>query len=383
MAKRDNDLDKLITELVGIETENPPGNEEPCAKYIADWFADQGIDVEFVREPYENRPQIVVQVGNGDPTLVLNGHVDVVPAGDRDQWEYDPYEAEIEDGVLYGRGSADMKAGVGVAMRTVADLSSEIESGELDGSLVFHAAIGEETAEPGTKTLLEEYDGDYGVVLEPTGLRTATSTKGLAWYKFTLKGEPSHASHPDQGRNAILDADPLLQALKEYDDRVRDRKDELVDTAYSTVTQFQAGTKENVVPENATVTIDRRFLPDESVEEIDDEIDDLVSEVEEEYGITIGWERTRTYSSASIPVNSHLAEVFREHSATVAGVPDESWGFPAANDVRNFVNDAEMEAITWGPGDLNQAHSFDEHVALEETATSLRTLKRVSRDLLS
>lgn len=378
----DEELSEVITELVSCETENPPGNEASAAKFITSWFESRGIESTLVTVPYENRPQVAAQVGEGDPTIVLNGHIDVVPAGDRDHWSYAPYEAERVGNDLYGRGSADMKTGVAIGMLTVATLRSELETGDLTGSIVFHAAIGEETAEPGTKTLLEEgYDGDYGVVLEPTGMRTATSEKGLAWYKFTVDGEPSHASRPDQGRNAILQARPLLDAISEYDETVRTRTDELVGRAYATVTELAAGTKENVVPENAVITVDRRFLPSESIEEIDGEIEDIAASTAANHEIEISWERTRTYESAAIEADSMLAEVFRDNSAAVADVDPEPWGVSASTDVRNFINDAGMEAITWGPGDLSEAHTYDEHIDLTEATTGLRVLEASLRDL--
>lgn len=383
-TERTDDLDELISALVQRETENPPGNERECAEYIVDWFAERNIDAELVDEPYPDRPQVGARVGEGEPVLVLNGHIDVVPAGDIDQWTHDPYGAEVEDGDLYGRGSTDMKTGVAIAMLATADLADEIESGELDGSVVFHAAIGEETAEPGTKTLLEQgYDGNYGVVLEPTGMRTATSEKGLAWYELTVSGDPSHASRPDQGENAIQSARPVLDALATYDEEVRTREDDLVGRAYSTVTMLKAGTKENVVPEQATITIDRRFLPDESVEAIDTEIDDLLTEVAADSDVEVSWERTRTYESAAIDVDSPLAEVFRRHSAEVADVPTDPWGIKASTDVRNFVNDADIEAITWGPGDISQAHTYDEHVDLSAAADGFETLRGAAREILA
>jgi len=378
------ELTALIADLVTIETENPPGNERPCAEFVHEWFTERGIDADLVHEPYEDRPQVAARVGEGDPTVVLNGHIDVVPAGDREGWRHDPYGGTVADGRLYGRRSADMKTGVAVAMLTAADLREDLEAGDLPGSLVVHAAVGEETAEPGTKTLLERgYDGDYGVVLEPTGMRTATSEKGLAWYEITVEGEPSHASRPDQGTNAIADAVPVVEALEAYDREIRAREDDLVGRAYATVTQFEAGTKENVVPERATVTVDRRFLPSESAAEIDAEIDGLLAEVAAEHGLEVSWERTRTYESAAIDVDSHLAETVREHSHRVAGVPRDPWGVSASTDVRNFVNDAGMEAVTWGPGPLDQAHTYDEYVGLGEAADGLRALKAAVRDLLS
>jgi len=357
-SRTDDELTALIGELVSLETENPPGNEKKAAQFVHEWLTDHSIDATLVDEPYVDRPQVVARVGEGSPTVVLNGHIDVVPAGDQDKWDHPPYAADVDDGQLYGRGSADMKAGVAVGMRALTDLKADINDGDLSGSLVFHAAIGEETGEPGTKTLLEQgYDGDYGVVLEPTGMRTATSEKGLAWYEITVEGDPSHASRPDQGDNAIKNAQPVLDALEAYDEKISDREDDLVGQARATITKIEAGTKENVVPENAVITIDRRFLPSESADAIDDEIDALLSDAEADHGVETSWERIRTYESASIDVDSDLAEVFRAQSAERAGVSTDPWGVKGSTDVRNFVNDADIEAITWGPGEIEQAHT--------------------------
>lgn len=378
------ELRELVADLVSIDTTNPPGRERACAKYIVGWFDDRGIDADLVEAPYADRPQAAVKVGSGDPTLVFNGHIDVVPVGDRDEWTHDPFGAHVDGDRLYGRGSVDMKTGVAIGMLATAELADEVRSDELSGSVVFQAAIGEETAEPGTKTLLERgYDGDYGVVLEPTGMRTATREKGLAWYEITVEGDPSHASRPDQGRNAIDQARPVLDALETYDAEIRTRDDELLGSAYATVTMFQAGTKENVVPERAVISVDRRFLPSESAATIDEEIDELVSSVAAEHGIDVSWDRTRTYESAAIDDESDLADVFRDHSASVAGVPSEPWGIEASTDVRNFVNDAGIEAITWGPGDISQAHTYNEHVDLAAAEDGLEALLGASRDVLA
>lgn len=376
MPETTDRLQSLISELVSCETENPPGDEAAAATFILEWFSDRGIDAELVSEPDPDRPQVAVRVGDGNPTVVLNGHIDVVPAGNRDHWSYDPYAAEVVDGRLYGRGSADMKTGVALAMLATVDFAQKFANDELTGSVVFHAAMGEETAEPGTKTLLDiGYSGDYGVVLEPTNMRTATSEKGLAWYEITVEGTPSHASRPDQGSNAIVNTQPVVTALQEYDEEVRQRHDDLVGQAYATITEFDAGTKENVVPESATITIDRRFLPSESADQLDEEIAEILESVEAEHDIVTSWRRTRTYESAEIPVDSHLAEIFRESSANHADTPRDPWGIQASTDVRNLVNDENIEAITWGPADLAQAHTYDEHVDLDEAVTGLEVLE--------
>jgi succinyl-diaminopimelate desuccinylase len=385
-ATHRDDLASLLAALVGIPTENPPGEERAYAEFVVEWFEQRDIDAELVGDPFEDRPQAVARVGDGEPTLVLNGHLDVVPAGDA--WTYDPYGGDIEDGRLYGRGSADMKAGIAVAMLAAADLQAEIESGTLDGSLVVHGAIGEETGDPGTKRLLERgWDGDYGIVLEPTDFHVATSAKGLAWYDLRATGESAHASQPDRATNAIDIARHLADAVDEYDADLRTHEDDLVGPAYATVTQFVAGAGTNraVIPDEARVTVDRRILPNESVDDVDREIAALVEEVAAEYGVRVDWERDEmgTYEAASIPVDSPLAETVREHAAAVADAPTDPWGIRASTDVRNFVNDADIDAVTWGPGKLEQAHTVDEYIELADAEKGLEVVKRVARDLLS
>jgi len=380
------ELVDLVSTLVRLESENPPGNEAACAEYITDWFDERDIEATLLDAPDADRPQVGARVGTGSPTLVLNGHVDVVPAGDHDRWTHDPYGGDVVDGRLYGRGSADMKTGLAIGMLVLASLREEVESGVIPGSLVFHAAMGEETADPGTATLLESgFDGDYGVVLEPTDFRVATSAKGLVCYEISVSGEASHASRPDQGTNAISAALPVVAALDEYDGRLREREDDLVGRAYATITQFEAGTESNlaVLPERATFVLDRRVLPAEAVADVDEEVASVLAAVERDHGVAVEWERIQTYASASVSHDCRLAGLFREHTAAVTDAPGDPWGIEAATDVRNFVNDAGVEAITWGPANLAQAHTVDEHVDVDDAVAGLEILERATRDLLS
>jgi succinyl-diaminopimelate desuccinylase len=382
-----DELAELAAELVRIPTENPPGDERPCAEFVVEWFDDRGIDATLVEKPSADRAQAVAEVGSEkeSPTLVLNGHLDVVPPGDRDQWTRDPFAGTVADGTLYGRGSADMKTGLAIAMLAVRDLAEEIENDTLDGSLVFHAAMGEETGDPGTRTLLEEgYDGDYAVVLEPTDFRVGTSAKGVVTYRIGVEGSASHASRPDQGTNAIDATRKALAALDDYDDRLREREDPLVGRGYATVTEFEAGTDSNmaVVPDRAEFLLDRRILPDERFEEVEAEIEGVLAEVEREVGVEIDLTLVQHYASAGIPADHPLATRFRELSSELADASEEPWGLEAATDAREFV-EAGIPAVIWGPGELAQAHTADECIDLDDAALGLEILKRAARGLLS
>lgn len=379
------DVLDLARSLVRIDSENPPGEEAACARFVHDWLAERGVDVELVAEPIPDRPQVAAPVGAGDPTLVLNGHLDVVPADDPAEWARNPYGATVEGGRLYGRGAADMKSDLDVAMVALLELREAIAAGDLDGSVVFHAAVGEETAVPGTRTLLERgYDGDYGVVLEPTDFRVATSAKGLVCYEITVAGAPSHASRPDQGRNAVLEARPVVDAIEAYDRRLREREDPLVGTAYANVTRFEAGVGGNlgVLPGTAKLVLDRRVLPDEDVADVRAEVDALLADVRADHGVETRVEEIQRYESAAVDPDCALTETIRDHTAAVTGERPDPWGIEAATDVRNLVNDAGMEAVTWGPGELAQAHTYDESIAVSDVRDGLDVLLRVARDVL-
>lgn len=102
----DDELTAVIGELVSRETENPPGNETRAAEFVHEWLTERDVDATLVREPYEDRPQVAARVGDGDPTVVLNGHIDVVPAGNRDEWSRPPYAAAVDDGASTGAAAS-------------------------------------------------------------------------------------------------------------------------------------------------------------------------------------------------------------------------------------------------------------------------------------
>jgi len=376
----DAEAGELLADLVSHDSQNPPGRERACATFIADWLRDAGIDAELIHDPFPDRPQVRATIGAGSPDadhLVLNGHVDVVPPGDRDRWSVDPFEGVVDADAdrVYGRGASDMKSGVAAAMLATRELATE----GIDGRLTLTFAVGEETAEPGTKTLVEGLDADYGIVLEPTELEVHTAGKGLAWYVATVSGVAAHASRPHLGANAV---DGLLSAdgpLGEYRDRIAERTHPLLGASLCTPTMVEGGTKENVLAERAELRFDRRFLPSESVDELDAEMRELFDPLRED-GFDVSVERTRTYDAAEIPVDSPIAETVRRHASAVAGAPTAPAGKDAATDQRNLVNDAGVPTIIWGPGTPAQSHTVDEWARTDLLVDAVEVLCRTVED---
>jgi succinyl-diaminopimelate desuccinylase len=374
-----NDVDAeeaaaLLSDLIAIDTQNPPGRERDCATFIHEALSEWGIRSRLVDEPFADRPQVVAEIGRGDPdagALVLNGHMDVVPPGDHKRWTHDPFGGAIEDGRAYGRGASDMKSGLAAAM-----LAGRVaaESDAVDGTLLLTFAVGEETAEPGTKHLVKELDADFGVVLEPTELVVDTAGKGLAFYTATIRGKSCHASRPHLGRNALAAAASMHGSLSAYQQRIGERTNPLLGQSLCTPTVMRAGEKENVIPNTAELRFDRRFLPSERLAGLDREMKELFDPIRDEFDVTV--ERTRTYEAAEIPVDADIAEVFRRWSHEVAGVDTSPHGKNAATDQRNFVNDAGIPAIIWGPGTPAQSHAVDEYARVDLLVQAVEVLCR-------
>lgn len=382
--RADSDIVELAGELIGFESENPPGAERECAEFIADWFTANDIDAELVASPEPDRPSVAARIGSGAPTLVLNGHTDVVPVDEPDDWSVEPYEGTIDGDRLYGRGSADMKTGVALAMVLARDLAPIIEDDGTAGSLVVHAVAGEETGYPGAEAVLEAgYEGDMGIVLEPTHLRVATRAKGVSTFRLIIEGESSHASRPDQGHNPIDDLQRLLTEVHEYDADLRSRSDPLCGQAFATVTQVDAGVDQNmaVIPGRAEVLMDRRVLPEETYEDVEAEVHELIETLRAE-GMRIERELVQHYDSSIVESDCPVAQVVSSHANDIAGTATDPIGLEAATDARALVS-AGIETIIWGPGSLEQAHTVDEWISLGEVKFARSILEQSIRELLN
>lgn len=383
---REEEIVTLLQELVRIPSRNPPGEEKECAEYVMQKMLDWGLVAELIPEPFPDRPQVAATYeGTEDkPTLVLNGHLDVVPEGDAKRWSVNPFGGVFKDGKIYGRGSCDMKGGIAAMMIAAKALK---ESGvRLRGNLILQFAIGEETGEPGTKHLLVDkgIKGDWEIVLEATNLKVATAEKGLAWFHITVKGEPAHASTPELGINAISKATKLVLALEKYDQEISKRKHQLLGRAICSVTLIEGGTKENIIPESCKIAIDRRFLPQESMNNIENELESVLSSLwKQDPEFECELRRKMVYESAEIPVDSMIAEVVRKNVKKVTGVTSEPYGSWGSTDVRNFINDAKIPAITWGPGDPIKDHAIDESIEISQVVDTAKVLVLTAIDLLT
>lgn len=360
------DVDALVEAtraLVAADSSNPPGREREVATVARRLLEPLGVDVTEI-EPAPGRVSLVATVGacNGSrPVLLVNGHLDVVPA-DPGSWSRDPFAGEIDDGRLYGRGAADMKGGIAAAIEALAAVRRS-PAGVPACDLVFHLVADEEAGgRLGTAELVARglVHADACIDPEPTGLAVCIAERGLLQAVVTVHGVPAHASEPHRGVSAIEKAARVVLALHGAD---FGEEHPLLGRPSANVGLIEGGSAFNVVAERCTLGIDRRLLPgatrDGAVASIRERIDALGDpDLDYEIGVHL-------FGEASELPRDHpfLAWMTRAYEEAL-GRPPAIVGMQFTTDARFIRNDAGVPAVVCGPGELDQAHRVDESVAI-------------------
>ncbi len=377
-------LAAALSRLVAVRSVNPGTSERAMLDQVGRELDGLGLETSVIEFAPDRTSLAAVLRGSRDgPALVLNGHMDTVPSGDRALWSADPFGGEIREGAVWGRGALDMKGGL-VAQIACAHALAEHRR-HLRGRLVLHFAAGEECGEPGTLSLLQGgFTGDYGIVTEPTDLAVATAMRGVVWHTIRLVGAGTHAGTASAGRNPVAVLPALLSALQRYDEDLARRSHPLIAPPGASVTGVRAGVEHNAIPDVCEIVVDRRMLPGETPEAVGRELERVTREA---------LAGADGYQWAVNPLHHPFipAEVDRESAfaAQVGAVVEQETGrevpiigTPYGSDVRNLVNDAGIEAITFGAGDVRLCHCPDEHLPTADLRMAASVITRVAADLL-
>ena len=205
---------ELLSRLIQVDTTNPPGNETPAAKLIAEEIEGKGLEYKLL-ESAPGRGNIVAWAESRQPgpTVLLLSHLDVVPANP-EEWTVDPFSGLVKDGYVWGRGAIDNKLSAAVLLRVFLDLA---ETGKFKGRLIYAATADEEMGgRMGAGWLVEKHPelvradylinegGGFEIPGKHSVFTVQTAEKGVYWFKLTFKGKPGHASIPRSGENALL-----------------------------------------------------------------------------------------------------------------------------------------------------------------------------------
>jgi succinyl-diaminopimelate desuccinylase len=250
-----DNLTPLLEELIKIDSSTKAGANEAVA-YCEQWLREQGLPVKKIEN--HGFHMLVCEIGQGSHTIVLNGHIDVIEAEER---QFQPY---IKDGKMYGRGAVDMKAGVAASMLAAVQLKDR----DLTSRVMLQIVPDEETGGiNGTKYLTEKgYLGDFIICGEPTNMGIAIQSKGVIQLDITVLGKPAHGSRPWEGANAITKAIGLYEEILELP--FAQESSPMFTKPSINLAKIQGGTVYNKVPDRCQMSLDIRYLPNQSPEDI-------------------------------------------------------------------------------------------------------------------
>uniref|UniRef100_UPI000B7DCFC1 M20 family metallopeptidase n=1 Tax=Candidatus Entotheonella palauensis TaxID=93172 RepID=UPI000B7DCFC1 len=276
----DDEVSDLLQKLIQFDSCNPPGREEPVAEFLADVMAEAGLEVTLMRFAPDRANVLGRWRGVGDqPALLFNGHLDTVPVN-KEQWQHDPHAGLIEDGILHGRGTVDMKGGVAAMVMACAALARA--KVRLAGDVVFAGTAGEEVDCIGSQQLLTQDLGPIAglVVGEPTSLEVVPAHKGALWVEISTTGKAAHGSMPEQGHNAILAMHRLVERLLAY--RPAYRAHPLLGPPTLNLGTIHGGVKTNIVADQCVLTVDMRSVPGQNHETLIQDIQRIIDALERE-----------------------------------------------------------------------------------------------------
>ena len=372
---------RLAQELVKIPSENPPGGEKRVAEFLGNYMRDMGLEVQ-VKDVEPGRPNVigVLRGAAEGPVILLNGHLDVVPAGDG--WTVDPYGGTIADGRLYGRGSADMKGPIAAMVAAVKTIQRADVS--LRGTVVIAGVVSEEDSQAGTKQLAKDrVKADFAIVGEPTGLKPVIAHKGNIYFDITTRGIAAHGSIPDHGLNAIEKMFSVGKGLEGLSQRLREKSHYLVGHPTLSIGTIKGGTITNAVPDQCVMSVDRRLIPGETAAEAEAEIWELLNtlaaadpEFRAELEVPVAALPMETSESGSV------VRAVRSATMRVLGADPGVHGWSATCDANILMNEMGIPTVIFGPGDIATAHRPDEYIEIDQLTQATMIYSLAILDLL-
>ncbi|MDA0360007.1 MAG: M20 family metallopeptidase [Proteobacteria bacterium] len=364
---------ELTKHLVQMNTINPPGDEEACARFLGDILEKAKFSVSL--HPFgEKRASLVARIGGNSTKkpLCITGHIDTVPLG-ATAWTKDPFSGETDAGRLFGRGTSDMKCGVAAFVTAAIELSDRL-SGTPGLELVITA--GEEVGCQGAFDLVRQQGalGRAGAVLvgEPTSNFPFVGHKGAYWLTAKTSGVTAHGSMPNLGENAVYRAAKAITALENF--KFSNPPHEMMGQATLNVGMVHGGLNINSVPDEAAISIDIRSVPTSKHKDVRDQLQKCMGhDVELETFIDL----ESIYSEPDTP-----------WIQTVFDLVQPYLGYRPEAKVATYFTDAAAltpaygspPTLILGPGEASMAHQTDEYCVLDRVEASVDMYKDIISD---
>jgi succinyl-diaminopimelate desuccinylase len=402
--RRTDELVGLTTDLIRFPTVNPPGEAyRPCAEYIAARLKQRGFEAEFIRAEgspgdSDRYPRVnVIARFDGrtpGPCVHFNSHIDVVEAGDG--WTVDPFAGVVKNGRVYGRGACDMKGGLAASIIAVEAFLDTYP--DFPGAIEISGTADEESGGFGGVAHLAKLGYfskpkvDHVIIPEPLNKdRICLGHRGVWWAEIETKGEIAHGSMPFLGDNAVRHMSAVLQAFEDELFPALDTKQTKmpvvpegarrstmnINSVHGGQTDdFRPGLPSPTVPDSCRLTIDRRFLLEEKIEDVKHEVTSILDRLAQErpkfrYELRDLMEVQPTMTERDAPVVQAVArgimEVFDREPEYVIS--------PGTYDQKHVARLGHLyDCIAYGPGILDLAHRPDEWVGIADMVESAKVM---------
>jgi succinyl-diaminopimelate desuccinylase len=397
----------LTADLVRIPTVNPPGEEyEACARFLGDDLARRGFAIEYIAaegrpEHTRRHPRVNVvgsRRGGPGPVVHLNGHIDVVPAGEG--WTVDPFGGLLRDGKIYGRGVCDMKAGIAAAVFAAEAIARAGVT--LPGTIEISGTVDEESggfagvAHLAERGRIAKGRTDFVIIPEPLNVdRICIGHRGVYWFEVTARGRIGHGSMPFLGVSAIDGMGRLLQSVRdELMPSLASRRTAVPvvppGARHATINvngieggQAVDGIQTPCVADLCRAVFDRRFLIEEGFDATKQEIKELIALAAQESGVRFDLRDLMVVHPTRTPDDSPVIAALDQSIQRVLGRRAELIASPGTYDHKHVARIAGvLHCVAYGPGELELAHQPDEYCRVADIVDAAKVLALATLDLM-
>ncbi len=380
-----DDVIRLLSELVAIPSVNPMGRalagegflETRLTDYLEAWFRDLGVECRRTAvSPGRDNLVARYEAPGAGRTILFDVHQDTVPT---DGMTIPPFEPTIGGGKLYGRGSCDVKGSMAAMLWAFARLVRERPAGS--ASVLLACTVDEEFTHTGSSRLSESQHGaELAIVAEPTMLDLVHCHKGALRWKIRTRGVACHSSTPHRGVNAIYRMGHVLQALESFAGSLsRSAPHPILGPPSLSVGRIEGGLSVNIVPDWCEIEVDRRLIPGEDAERSLEDVRVLLSRLS--CGLeSIDFGQPWVHMPALAPRAERWLGPLGEAVAAATGRRPDIRGVPFGTDA-GPLSAAGTPCVVFGPGDIAQAHTRDEWIAIEQVQLAAEAYFRIACDL--
>jgi succinyl-diaminopimelate desuccinylase len=381
----ETELVDLTRELIRIPSVVRPddanANEAAVAEYVRDWLTREGFAVE-VHEVAPGRPNVLGSLGDdGARTLLLEGHTDVVTEGDPSEWAHPPFAAELVDGRIHGRGSADMKSGLAAAM--IAAAAIRRSGAPLGGRLLVGALVDEEGDMIGARHLTATAIGrsiSAAIICEPEDNELCLEQRGVVWARIVVRGHMAHGAMPEAGVNPITALGEILARCRILERRLRQlcTRSRYLRPPTVTPTIVRAPAhgvpQSNVIPSSAEATLDIRLTPGPDEAAIAAAVDETLSAAARALpGVQIDWRPVNGYRLATrVERDDGLVRAMVTAVRRATGRAARFGGVPGSTDGTILRTTLGIPIVTCGPGNRLIPHQVNEYVEVSQLIEAAR-----------